>query len=252
VSRRSVPVSDPKRWIFNRLARDYRARPGFPPPVVARVAALAGGPGARVADLGAGTGALAIPLARAGLSVHAVEPARAMLDVLRSEAAGLDGIAPIHAAAEDTGLAAGAFDLVVLADALQWVDPERAGREVARLLAPGGAVAIVTPRLARTPFLDALAERIARANVKARPGDPPVALLLSVAGLPPGALEEFEDETSLEPPRLEAVLRSLSYVGPALGPATLDALLADARALAAAHGAAVWRRRIALAWSRRR
>ncbi len=89
------------------------------------------------------------------------------------------------------------------------------------------------------------------ANFKARPAPPPVALLFAVAGFPPPARERFDDETSLDPEALDAVLRSLSFVGPALGPGARAALLADARALAAAYGGAVWRREVALAWARR-
>jgi SAM-dependent methyltransferase len=231
--------------VFNRLARDYRLRPGYPPPLVARLLGLAGGPGARVADLGAGTGHLALPLARLGAEVHAVEPARAMLDVL-AESAGALPVRPVHAAAEETGLAGGAFDLALLADALQWVDPEGCGREVGRLLAPRGALAVVVPVLADTPFLRALRERIARANPKARPRPPPVARLASAAGLPPPRVERFADEVRLDDRALGAVVRSLSYAGPALGPAALEALLDDAGALARAHGGAVWRRELLL------
>jgi SAM-dependent methyltransferase len=158
---------------------------------------------------------------------------------------------PVHAAAEATGLPTGAFDLVVVADALHWIDPRRGGCEAARLLARGGALAVVTPRLADTPFLSALARRIARANFKARPAPPPVARFFAEACLPPPAEERSCDETALDGDALEAVLRSISFVGPALGPDALGALLADARALAAAHGGAVWRREISLAWSRR-
>jgi SAM-dependent methyltransferase len=250
MSRRGVRVTDASRWVFNRLARDYRLRPGYPPPLAARLLDLAGGPGARVADLGAGTGHLALPLARLGAEVHAVEPARAMLDLLAADAAGL-AVTPVHAAAEETGLEPGAFDLVVLADALQWIDPERGGREVARLLAPGGVLAVVVPRLADTPFLCALRERLAAANPKARPRDPPVALLCGVAGLPPPAEERFVDEVLLDGAALAAVVRSLSYAGPALGPAALGRLVDDARALAAAHGGARWRREIAVHVARR-
>jgi SAM-dependent methyltransferase len=250
MSRRGALPSDASRWVFNRLAADYRARPGYPLALVARLVALAGGPGARIADLGAGTGMLAIPLARSGARVHAVEPARAMLDALAADD-GDGAVVPVHAAAEETGLPDGGSDLVVLADALQWVDPALAGREAARLLAPGGALAVVTPRLADTPFLRALGARISAANFKARPGPPPVAVLFSEAGLGPPEEERYEDEVVLPPDRLDAVLRSLSYVGPALGPAGLAALLADARALAEEHGGAVWRREIALHWSRR-
>jgi SAM-dependent methyltransferase len=174
-----------------------------------------------------------------------------MLDLLAEEAAHDGRVHPVHAAGEETGLPAAAFDLVLLGDALQWIDPERGGREAARLLAPSGVLAVVTPRLVETPFLQALSERIEAANFKARPSAPPVALLFSVAGLPPPAAERFEQEEPLTPERLDAVLRSLSYVGPALGPSALEALLADARALAAAHGGAVWRRALRLDWSRR-
>ena len=250
MSRRSVSVSDPSRWVFNRLAGDYRRRPGYPPALSARLLELAGGPGARVADLGAGTGHLAIPLARLGARVHAVEPARRMLEVLASDAEGLS-VEPVHAAAEETGLAAGAFDLVLVADALQWVDPERCGREVARLLAPGGALAVVVPTLADTPFLRALRELLARANARAQPRPPPVALLASVAGLPPPEAERFEHEIALDDEALSAVIRSLSYAGPALGPEDLDRVLSDARALARAHGGAVWRRHVVLERTRR-
>lgn len=256
--------------MFNRLADAYAARPGYPDELVARLAELAGKRGARVADLGAGTGLLAVALARRGLAVHAVEPARAMLEAIAREldrGRGRDrdrdhdrhpdpdpdrgAIVPVHAAAEDTGLPAAAFELVVVADALQWIDPERGGREAARLLAPGGVLAVVTPRLAPTPFLLALEGRIAAANPKARPLPPPFGRLFAAAGLAPPARERFEDETVLDTARLDAVLRSLSYVGPALGPAALDALLADARALAVAHGGARWRRELALEWTRR-
>ncbi len=138
MGRRDASPADARRWVFNRLAEDYRQRPGYPAPLVARLLALAGGPGARVADLGAGTGQLALPLAalgrggargRAGAG-HARRPRRA---------ACAPRLTPVHAAAEETGLAGDAFDLVVLADALQWIDPERGAREAARLLGPAAS-----------------------------------------------------------------------------------------------------------------
>jgi len=266
VSRRGVRPDEEGRWVFNRLAASYVARPGYTAALVDRIAALAGGPGARVADLGAGTGLLARPLARLGLRVWAVEPARAMLEVLRGDrdpdpdpdpdrdpgpGPGPDPVVAVHASAEETGLPSSAFDLVLLADALQWVDPERGGREAARLLSPRGALAVVTPALADTPFLAALAALVAAANPKARPLPPPVGRLFAAAGLPPPGRETFEDDAPLDERRLEQVLRSLSYVGPALGPAALERLLAEARALARRHGGARWRRTLALEWQRR-
>jgi SAM-dependent methyltransferase len=253
VSRRAgISPADDRRWVFNRLAEDYRARPPYPAALVERLAALAGGPGAPVADLGAGAGHLALPLAARGLPVTAVEPARAMLAALShaARAAGL-AVEPVHAAAEATGLPAGSFSVVVIADALQWIDPEGGAAEVRRLLAPGGTLAVVTARPAGTPFLDALAARIAARNPKARPKPPAIELFFSLAGLPSPSVEALDDpELPLDAAALEAVLRSLSYVGPALGPAERDGLLAEAHALAAAHGGATWRRELRLAWGR--
>ena len=268
VGRRGIRPTDDARWVFNRLASDYAARPGYPDALVDRLLVLAGGPGAAIADLGAGLGHLALPLSARGARVAAVEPARAMLDALalRAAAAGA-AVRAIHAAAESTGLDGASADLAVLADVLQWVDPDAAGRELARVVRPGGAVAVVEARLADTPFLRDLVSLLTAANFKAptatdggeRPaaaGDaPPVptprlAQLLAGAGARGTARETFRHEERLAPERLEAVLRSLSYVGPALGPSARDATLARAHALAEAHGGAVWAREVTLTWGR--
>ena len=248
--RAAISPEDDRRWVFNRLAAAYRSRPGYPPALIDRLRDLAGGPGARVADLGAGTGHLALPLAARGLGVAAVEPARAMLAELAR--ARVPGLEPVHAAAEDTRLPAASFQLVVVADALQWIDPQGGAAEVRRLLAPGGALALVTAAFADTPFSRALAEKIAARNPKARPRPPPVALFFSLCGLPAPAEEPFRDRAALEPPALEAALRSLSYVGPALGPGALARLLDESDALARAHGGAAWDRELRLHWARGR
>ena len=243
-------MDEPGRWVFNRLATDYRERPGYPKALVDRLAALAGATG-RVVDLGAGTGLLALPLASRGLAVAAVEPAEAMLDVLRQQVGSLP-VTCVHAAAEQTGLPAADASLAILADALQWVEPGSAGREAARMLSPGGAVAVVEPRLGGSPFADGVVELLAAANPHARPRPTGrTGQFLDAAGARGRAVETFLHEESLEPRRLEAVLRSLSLVGPALGPARLAALLADAQALACRLGGAAWTREIRLTWGRR-
>lgn len=256
MGRRSVPLSEQDRWVFNRLAGAYRARPPYPGALVERLAALAGRAGARAADLGAGTGLLALPLAARGLRVEAVEPAAAMLRVLAERVAAAEpGAAAcvrlVHAAAERTGLPGGAFDLALLADAVQWVDPELAGREVARLLRPRGVAAVVEGSFPETPFMEALRALLAAANPKARPRPPGRArqLLAVAAGGAEVHVEAFEQRSPLDDAGIDALVRSLSCAGPALAPAALDALVAGAQRAARACGGASFRRDLVLAWA---
>jgi SAM-dependent methyltransferase len=252
MGRRGVRIEDAERWVFNRLASDYRARPGYPPELLDRLAVLAGGPGRTVVDLGAGTGLVALPLAARGLEVIAVEPAEEMLRLLKDGAG--PRVLPLHAAAEATGLAAASLDLAVLADALHWVEPGAVGREIARLARPGAAVAVVEAVPSATPFMAAVMALVEDANFKARRSSSAAARrehLLRAAGASRPATERFEHTEELAPERLGAVLRSLSLVGPALGERAVEGLVDSARRLADGAGGAVWARVITLTWARR-
>ncbi len=242
----------PPPRVFERLADAYRARPGYPDELVARLLALVP-PSSRVVDLGAGTGLLSEPLARAGAQVVAVEPASAMLAVCAERTRGLQ-VALVNAPAESTGLPSDCADLVLLADAAQWVDPEAAGKEAQRLLALGGTAAAVEPRPADTPFMRALESLLRKANPQRRPQAAGrvrqwVALASGGTSL---KVVELVHSVELSPEAFQAVLRSLSYLGPALGAARMEVLLADARTLAEQHGGARWERVLRLSWARKR
>lgn len=251
MGRRSIHIRDQERWVFNRLAEAYRQRPPYPDALVDRLATL----NARdAADLGAGTGLLSIPLASSGLRVTAVEPARLMLSVLEenARAAGVT-VTPVHAAAEDTGLPESSFDLVTLADALQWVDPELAGAETRRILRDGGFLAVIEPAFADTPFMRAVEQALSLSNPRGRRPEREGALeqLFRLAiGKPPDT-ECVRQDVALEETALAGVVRSLSFAGPALGEARLEALQREIRAAARRCGGAVWSREIRLAVARR-
>jgi len=237
--------------VFERLAADYRARPPYPEALVARLSALAG-EGRRVVDLGAGTGLLAAPLARRGHPVLAVEPARAMLAVCAEACAGL-AVTPVRAPAESTGLGAVEAGLLLLADAVHWVRPDAAGTEARRLLAMDGVAAVVAPEPMDTPFMRGLRALLVSANAKARslPADARVRQFLALAAGPGRPDEErWEQRVPLGPEALRSVVRSLSYGGPALGPAATERLLEAVEALGAREGPE-WARVVRLVWLRR-
>ncbi len=121
------------------------------------------------ADIGAGTGKMSELLARAGFLVDAVEPSEAM----RAQASSIEGVTWHDGVAEQTGLSNDVYDIVVFAQSWHWVDSERAGLEVARILAPGGALAIVWNQMAVSiPWVHRLT-RIMRSGDVHRPDRPP-------------------------------------------------------------------------------
>ena len=133
---------------FAGQGADYdRLRPGYPDAVLdAMLAPLAGSaPTLRAIDLGAGTGKLSGALAERGLEVTAVDTSEAMLEVARARGRTIAaGSLSTHLArAEETGLPAASAELVTVAQAWHWFDAEEASAEVARLLAPGGVLALV-------------------------------------------------------------------------------------------------------------
>src|SRR5688572_19879719 len=157
--RRAAPLHDPDRWVANRLADVYPARPAYPDELVSALSQLAGDAPARVLDVGAGVGHLSVPLAAAGHRVCAIDPALAMLEQLarRAREAG-QAVECLHACAEALPLPAASADLLVVADALHFLDAERAGGEIGRVLRPGGALALIQCQPAPTPFMRALQE----------------------------------------------------------------------------------------------
>jgi SAM-dependent methyltransferase len=107
-----------------------------------------------VLDLGAGTGLLTRQLADRVGDVVAVEPDARMREVLAGScprATVLDGTA------EQIPLPDARVDAVTISAAWHWMDPAVALPEIARVLRPGGTLAVLyTRRDRRVPWLDGL------------------------------------------------------------------------------------------------
>jgi ArsR family transcriptional regulator len=99
-----------------------------------------------VADIGTGTGTLALELAQAGMRVIAVDHSKAMLDATQRklDEAGTEGVELRLGEAEALPLADGEADAAFAHLVLQYLPtPGRALAELARVVRPGGAVVVV-------------------------------------------------------------------------------------------------------------
>ena len=172
---------------FGRRAEVYeRSRPGYPAAAVSLLTGLARlGEGRVVVDLAAGTGKLTRQLLASGAACVAVEPSPDMRAVCRRTVPG----APLVAgAAEALPLRPGSVDLVTVAQAFHWFDAPSAMNEAARVLRPGGVLALVwNVRDESVPWVAELGRIMA--DVGQAPGGTPTSLLDTV---PPPPLLPFE------------------------------------------------------------
>ncbi|MFD3649860.1 class I SAM-dependent methyltransferase [Streptomyces cyaneofuscatus] len=123
---------------FGLADGEYDAgRPSYP---LAAVAWAVGGGRPRVVDVGAGTGKLTSVLLESGAEVVAVEPDRR----LRSRcAASLPGVPVKAGTAESLPLTDRSVHVVAVGHAYHWFDRGAARSEFARVLRPGGRLALL-------------------------------------------------------------------------------------------------------------
>jgi SAM-dependent methyltransferase len=127
----------------DRVADYERYRPGYPRALVARLREIGALPTpATVADIGSGTGISTALFLDAGCTVFAIEPNAAMRAAAEARLGGRAGFRSVDALAEATTLPDASVDLVAAGTAFHWFDRERTRAELARILRPGGCIAL--------------------------------------------------------------------------------------------------------------
>lgn len=149
-----VAMKAPTERFSDRVDDYVKHRPTYPPEVTEalRRECEIGRDGV-VADVGSGTGIFSALLLEAGWAVWAVEPNAPMRQAAEARLGGRAGFVSVAGSAEATGLPSASVDLVTVAQAFHWFRPEETRREFARILKPGGWVALVwNQRATSTPL----------------------------------------------------------------------------------------------------
>ena len=159
---------------FAAVADAYdRGRPGYPRAAAEWLTSRAGSPTGTplsVLELGAGTGKLTVELVALGHDVHATEPDPAMIAVLQRR---FPDLRSSMTGAEEIPAAAGSYDVVVAAQCFHWFDLDRALPEMARVLRPGGHLALVwNQRDERIPWVRRLGHVIGTQDQLREPAAP--------------------------------------------------------------------------------
>ena len=133
-----------QRALFDGIAERYeKSRPGYPAHVAEFITATAGlSPGAAVLEVGCGTGQLTEQLACSGFRLTAIDIGPSMIATAQQRLAGADVCFQVTSF-EDLDAAGASFDLVISSAAFHWIDPEVAFTKSARLLQPGGWLALL-------------------------------------------------------------------------------------------------------------
>jgi SAM-dependent methyltransferase len=222
---------------YQRGAADYeKGRPSYPADAVAAIVDGCDISAASVVvDVGAGTGKFTRLLERTGATVIAVEPVAAMREVLATRSPGLR---VLDGTAEALPLADGSADVVTIAQAFHWFDHAAALDEIARVLRPGGALALIwNTRDVRVPWLariNSLMDALAGDGPRFRSTDRRWRVALDDhAQLGPLSEAAFENPVpGVDAETIRARVASTSYVS-ALPDHEREAVLAEVEAILA-------------------
>ena len=235
-------MTDPTQRFSNRVENYARFRPHYPRAVLQFLETECGLTGSSVvADVGSGTGILSEMFLERGNRVFGVEPNEEMRKAGERLLERYPNFTSVAGTAEDTTLDTRSVDFVVAAQAFHWFDAARSRVEFARILKPGGWVALVwnLRRKDATPFLVAYERlletyRTDRGEVEIWRQDEGMAE--SLFGSCSFGRATFDNEQVLDLDGLKGRLFSISYV-PAKGEPGSEEMLREAEKLFRKHEA---------------
>lgn len=133
---------------FTSRAANYdKYRPTYPETLVAFINEFIGLSNEQVvADFAAGTGIFTKLLAAHPNTVYVVEPNLEMLSLAKIRLDGFPNCIFVAGAAEKSPLAGESLDLITVAQAYHWLDPQKTRQEFRRILKPDGHVALIWNR----------------------------------------------------------------------------------------------------------
>ena len=223
-------MTDHTQRFTNRVAHYAKHRPSYPLAILDLLEAECDLTSASVvADVGSGTGILSELFLENGNRAFGVGPNKGMREAGERRLNRHPRFTSVAGTAEATTLEDGSVDLVAAGQAFHWFDPERSRREFARIVKPGGCVALVWNwrRKEETPFLTAY-ERLLKAGRTDRGeaeiwrrGDEMAGTFFG-----PGAFEQanFDNEQVLDLDGFKGRLLSISYVPAEAEPGSEDLL----------------------------
>lgn len=121
------------------------ARPGYPARAMEDLRSrCAITTASTVLEIGCGTGQASASLARLGCRLRCLEPGPRLAALARHNLAAYPGVVVEETTFEEAVADPGSYDAVISATAFHWVDPRVGFPKAARLLRPGGGIALLT------------------------------------------------------------------------------------------------------------
>lgn len=140
----SLREQDSKNRFSNRVQNYEAFRPGYPAEMVDFLQEVTGfGKASVFADIGSGTGICAKLFLDRGNTVYAVEPNREMRQAAEDSLGAHANFHSVDGSSEITGVEPESVDIITVAQAFHWFDPDPTKREFLRILKPGGFVVLM-------------------------------------------------------------------------------------------------------------